>query len=263
VQKQQPGQRMFNPDGTEAETCLNGVRCVARLGFEKAGVERGTLALKSSSVEAALVAPLAQGVVTVRTEVGPVSIAARDVGLMVAGDEIVDTVIPGLPNGRRFTAVALPNPHLIAFVETIDEDELVALGTWCEGAPPLIPGRANVSFVRADADGLYVRTFERGAGLTDSCGSAMGASIHAAGLTGRVPFGRETVVRNRGGLVRAVATGPEAGSRVVIAGNATFEYDATVEVDLAAGTIGVPVVRRDRAEEREAWARVIATIEAG
>ena len=115
----------------------------------------------------------------------------------------IDTPIAPLPTDRAFTAVAIPNPHLIAFVDEIDEAELVAVGRACEAAPGWLPNRANVSFVETrGAATLFVRTFERGVGLTDSCGSAMAASVHAAGLTGRIAFGTEVTVLNRGGLVR-------------------------------------------------------------
>lgn len=245
--------RMMNSDGSEAETCLNGLRCVARLGFEVLGLDQARVGLKTSSGDVARVAPLAPDVTTIRTRVGPASIRTADVGLKIAAAEVIDAAIPGLPSVRAFTAVAMPNPHLVAFVDRVDEEELVALGTWTEGAPALIPGRANVSFVEVRGGDLFVRTFERGVGLTDSCGSAMAASTFAAGLTGRVPWDRELTVFNRGGLVRASATAPEAGAEVTIAGNATFLYDASVEVDLATGKADVPVVHARREAEARAW----------
>jgi diaminopimelate epimerase len=248
--------RMFNSDGSEAETCLNGLRCVARLGFELLGVEAAKVRLKVSSAEVAREAELAPGVVTVRTE-ARASLATADVGLQVAEPELVDAVAPGLPSARRFTAVAIPNPHLVAFVETIDEAELVALGEWCEAGPDLIPGRANVSFVEMRGGDLYVRTFERGVGLTDSCGSAMASSVYAAAVTGRVAFGTETIVFNKGGLVRGRAG--EDGL-VRISGNATFLYDATIEVDPASGTASAPLVHARREDEAAAWAAATAAL---
>ena len=94
-----------------------------------------------------MVASIAPGVATIETKVGPVSLSPGDVGLTVGSESFVEAVIPGLPSDRRFTAVAMPNPHLVAFVDAVDEGELVALGDWCEAAPALIPTRANVSFV--------------------------------------------------------------------------------------------------------------------
>ncbi|MCW3846443.1 diaminopimelate epimerase [Sphingomonas sp. LB-2] len=237
------GMRMWNSDGSEAETCLNGLRCVARLGFELLGTDAARVKLKTSSAEVAREAELAPGVVTVRTVVGP---AGHDIGLTGP--------LSDLPSDRAFVAVAMPNPHLVTFVDAIDEAELVALGTWCEGGPALIPGRANVSFVELRGSDLFVRTFERGVGLTDSCGSAMAASVLAAALSGRIVFGAETIVFNKGGMVRGTAS---RDGIVTISGNATFLYDAAIEVDPASGTAGSPLVHARREDEVAAWSAVL------
>lgn len=236
------GMRMFNSDGSEAETCLNGLRCVARAGFEALGIDAAEVKLKTSSASVAREAALAPGVATVRTQVGPASTALADVGIRGTLDE--------LPSDRDFTAVAMPNPHLVTFVDKVDEAELVTLGRWCETGPALIPGRANVSFVEQRGPDLFVRTFERGVGLTDSCGSAMAASVLSAALTGRVPFDADVRVFNKGGLVRGRAG---ADRMVTISGNATFLYDASIEVDPATATAGLPVVHHRREDEARAW----------
>jgi diaminopimelate epimerase len=100
---------------------------------------------------------------------------------------------------------------------------------------------------------LFVRTHERGAGLTDACGSAMAASTVAAGLTGRVPFGTAITVWNRGGPVRARA---EATGMVTLSGNATFEWEG--EAELVDGRIGEMVVLRRFEEETRAWEAAVA-----
>lgn len=253
------GMRMFNSDGSEAETCLNGLRCVARAGFEALGLEEARVRLKTSVAEVARVGDLAPGVRTIRTRAGPASVDPADVGLRVAAP-VVNAAIPGLPSERAFSAVAMPNPHLVSFVGAVDEGELVALGTWCEARPALLADRANVSFVELSPDALFVRTFERGVGLTDACGSAMAAAVFAAGLTGRVPFGREVTVRNPGGLVRACAEAPDSGGMVTIEGNATFEWDGEIAVD-ADGRAGPLTVTRRRDDEVAAWAGLIADID--
>ena len=198
------GMRMLNSDGSEAETCLNGLRCVARAGFAALAIERAEVRLKTSSAHAALDAEIAPGVYTVRETAGPASLDVAAWPLSGLGHEIVQAAIPMLPGARQFTAVAMPNPHLVSF-GPIDEAELVAVGEACEAAPDWLPNRANVSFVEVRDGGIFVRTHERGVGLTDSCGSAMAASTFAACLTGRVAFGQEISVFNRGGLVRAQA----------------------------------------------------------
>lgn len=248
------GQKMFNSDGSESELCLNGVRLVARLGFELTGEERVDVKLIASSVAAVRDGELAPGVYTVRTTAGPAELDVTRWPLTGAGHEIVERRIDALGSARAFTAVAMPNPHLIAFVDTIDDTELVRVGSACEAAPEWLPNRANVSFVTVGDEGLYVRTHERGVGLTDSCGSAMAASTFAACLTGRAAFGAELIVRNRGGFVRASAS---ADGMVTVSGNATFEWAGSAEVDLARGTAGDVQVTRHFNEEIAAWAAAV------
>lgn len=246
------GMRIFNADGSEPETCLNGLRCVARAGLEALGLDTATVRLKTSEAEVARDADLAPGVYTVRETAGPATLAVADWPLHGEAEQIVDRPITRLSPTLAFTAVAIPNPHLIAFVDEVDEAELVRIGTICEAAPDWLPNRANVSFVHMRNDReVYVRTFERGVGLTNACGSAMGASIFVAGLTGRLPFDRPITVRNRGGLVRASAS---ADGMVTLSGNATFEWSGSVTVE--DGRARDLIVTERRADEIDAWARI-------
>lgn len=249
------GFRMFNPDGSEAETCLNGLRCVARLGFAATGIEVADVSLVGSDAWVERDDDMVAGVYTVAETAGPAGLDVRHWPMAIEGwggaPRIIDAAIPPL-GGRRFTAVAMPNPHLVAFVDTVDEAELVEIGDTCEAAPDWLPNRANVSFVVASDDRrtLFVRTFERGVGLTDSCGSAMAASTFAACLTNRLGFGETATVLNRGGMVRATA---DDEGMVTISGNATFEWTGEVEVDLRGATASDLVVAHRFADEVAAW----------
>ncbi len=246
------GMRMFNSDGSESETCLNGLRCVARAGFAATGLDHATARLKTSEAVVARDRDIAPGVFTVRETAGPASLDVAAWPMHVDAEEIVETPLAGLPSTRAFTAVAMPNPHLVAFVEAVDEAELVRVGMACEAAPDWLPNRANVSFVEVRGTDLFVRTHERGVGLTDSCGSAMAASTYAACLTGRIAYDTPTTVFNKGGLVRA-----EAGTdgMVTLSGNATVEWSGSVEVDLESGESGARdlVIAQRHDEEIAAW----------
>ena len=247
---------MYNADGSEAETCLNGLRCVARAGFAALGIDAATVALMKSMAAVARAADLAPGVYTVRETAGPVTHDLLSWPMTIGRDTNIDMPIAALPGNRAFTAVALPNPHLIAFVDAVDDAELSAVGRACEAAPDWLPRRANVSFVEVrGADTLFVRTFERGVGLTDSCGSAMAASVHAAGRTGRIAFGTAITVLNRGGLVRGMAT---ADGMVTIEGNATFEWSGSIAVDPDGGGARDLVIDTVFADETAAWTAAIA-----
>lgn len=244
------GMVMRNSDGSEAETCLNGVRCVARAGFEAFETAQATVRLKTSYADAVRDADLAPGVYTVRETAGPAGLATAAWPIHGAPETLVDAVLPMLDPARRFTAVTMPNPHLVHVTDAVDEAELIRLGTICEAAPDWLPNRANVSFVEVRGSALFVRTFERGVGLTDSCGSAMAASTYAACLTGRIAWDLPTVVFNRGGLVRAFAG--EDGM-VTLSGNATYEWAGSVEVDLGSETACDLVVERRFTDEIAAW----------
>ncbi|MDD1451936.1 diaminopimelate epimerase [Sphingomonas sp. H160509] len=251
------GMRMFNSDGSESETCLNGLRCVARAGFAATGSESASALLKTSDAAVERDADIADGVFTVREIAGPASLDVEAWPMHVGTDRIVDTPIAPLPTDRAFTAVAMPNPHLVTFVDAIDEAELVRVGEACEAAPDWLPNRANVSFVEVRGRDLFVRTFERGVGLTDSCGSAMAASTYAACLTGRIAYDAPTTVFNKGGLVRAEAS---EAAMVTLSGNATFEWTGSVDVDLDTATASDLVVTRRHDDEIAAWAGLLATI---
>lgn len=250
------GMRMFNSDGSEAETCLNGLRCVARAGFAARGGTSARVKLKTSSATVAIDPDLAPGVFTIRETAGP---ADPDVSHwpLAGATLLVDARVPNLPGERLFTAISIPNPHLISFVDKVDDAELSALGAACEAAPAWLPNRANVSFVELRGGDLFVRTFERGVGLTDSCGSAMAASTYAACLTGRVPFAVRLTVFNAGGMVRAEA---REDGMVTLSGNATFEWAGSVEVDPERGLAGDLVIDRWQNDEIAAWAGVIARL---
>lgn len=250
------GMRMFNADGSEAETCLNGLRCVTRAGFAAFGVTQATVRLKTSTADVAADPPLAPGVYTVRETAGPADLDVSRWPLMGA-TRLVDARVPGLLSPRLFTAVAMPNPHLISFVDRIDDAELSAIGAVCEAAPDWLPNRANVSFVELRGRDLFVRTFERGVGLTDSCGSAMAAATAAACLTGRIAYDAPLTVFNRGGMVRASAS-PEL--MVTLSGNASFEWRGSISIDLASGQLGALTVIERYDDEVAAWDAVLAGI---
>ncbi|PVE59295.1 diaminopimelate epimerase [Arthrobacter sp. TPD3018] len=245
--------RMFNSDGSEAETCLNGLRCVARAGFEALGIDAADVSLKTSTAYVERDADVAPGVYTVRETAGPAGLDAAAWPLTGAGPRIVEAAVPPLGSARLFTAVSMPNPHLVTFVDAVDEAELVAVGERCEAAPAWLPNRANVSFVEVRGGDLFVRTFERGVGLTDSCGSAMAASSFAACLTGRLAYGAPITVFNKGGLVRAVVA---ENAMVSLSGNATWEWRGSVDVDLATEQAGSLRVEGHADAEIAAWAQL-------
>ncbi len=141
-----------------------------------------------------------------------------------------------------FTAVAVPNPHVIAIVTEYSEPALIELGqradeVFARGRQRLLPLPLDVSAVAAAASApgeapdpeVFVRTFERGAGLTPSCGSGVVASRAAySRVTGLDPA-RRVVVRNAGGVAAASVHVRDDAWYPVLEGNATVVYQADVD----------------------------------
>ena len=164
--------RIYNPDGSEAGACGNATRCVADLlGQDRAVVETaaGLLACERS-----------QGLV--RADMGPPALAWRDVPL--TGDhDTLHLPLPGDP-----AALSMGNPHATLFVADIASAQPDVMGPELE-CDTLFPDRANIGFAQILApDRIRLRVWERGAGLTQACGSGACAALvnaHRRGLTGR------------------------------------------------------------------------------
>jgi diaminopimelate epimerase len=198
----------FNPDGSSAEFCGNGMRGLGRLILD----HRGT--------EAEVIDSGGRGYTVRRGECTPEGV--RQVLLELPRVEFAPVPPPPFDG---FTAVTVPNPHVVAVVAEYSERDLIEAG---KRADEVFQAGANVSFLLPLADGgspeVFVRTFERGAGLTPSCGSGVVASRAAySRVTGLDPA-RRLVVRNAGGVAAASIRVRGGDWFPVLEGNATVVY---------------------------------------
>ena len=250
--------RMFNPDGSEAQMCANGIRCVARQALDTLG--RPTIQIETlNGFATAETAPeLSNGVYTVSVTVGPVSKTPQDLPLEITAPSCIDRPIEELGRPYRFTALSVGNPHLIRKVDVIDDRELVDLGQHVESGLDILPERANVSFFQeVGPQEIFVSTFERGAGLTHSCGSAMAASSVTACLLNLCSFGIEQKVFNKGGYIWCRPFYSEDSNiHVGMNGNATFLYSGSIDVSPERGSVGAPTITQTYTYEIDAYARI-------
>lgn len=223
--------RMFNPDGSEAEMCGNGIRCAARQARPYAGRDEFSVWSGGHCYSITRERPVYEGVETYGVEI-PVSLYSRDFGF-ANGAEFVGRRIGRLDGELLFTALNLGNPHITARVDRIDYDLLTRLGERVKELREEFPKGVNVSlFEHIGPQRIFVATYERGAGITASCGTAMTASATAAALLGLTEFGRETEVRNRGGAVRCLPRREAVGRLITrLTGNATFESEGRFSTD--------------------------------
>ncbi|HEX4396382.1 MAG TPA: hypothetical protein VH136_01995 [Trebonia sp.] len=234
----------FNPDGSAAEFCGNGMRGLGRLILDLRGTDTEVVASGGRDYTVRRAPSTPEGVRQVLLELPAVRFAAP----------------PPAPFGG-FTAVTVPNPHVVAVVTDYSEPDLIEAG---KRADEVFPDGANVSFLlpldartttsastpptssasattistptpptsSASADPeVFVRTFERGAGLTPSCGSGVVASRAAySRVTGLDP-GQRLVVRNAGGVAAASIRVRDGAWFPVLEGNATIVYEAEAGLD--------------------------------
>ena len=223
------GMDMLNPDGTYAEMCGNGIRCVARLARECGYQTRGVLRSGGRDYPISEVESI-DGEPAFSVDI-PIRLWSKDFAFFAEGEEFVARKIEALDANLEFTALNLGNPHIVAEVKEISLEHLTHLGERVIELKELFPNGVNVSLYECRSEReIFVATYERGAGLTLSCGTAMTASATAVALRGRVVAGERIEVRNRGGRVFCTTRlGEEIVTR--LEGNATFEWcgDARVE----------------------------------
>ncbi|MBR5464838.1 MAG: diaminopimelate epimerase [Alistipes sp.] len=228
------GMRMFNTDGSEAEMCGNGIRCVARQAQEYVG-DVDTFDLISGGKRHAICRekPIYGAIPTYRVSIG-VSLTTADFTPSIGcSTGFVGRVIDELDPTLAFTYINLGNPHLVAAVDQIDLERLTQLGERVKSLPQLLPHGTNVSLYRPMGDQtIYTATYERGVGLTASCGTAMTACSTAACLMGYCRHEEPITVLNSGGRVRCCAMITEHGPVTTLSGNATYEGVGVLALDL-------------------------------
>jgi diaminopimelate epimerase len=181
--------RMFNPDGSEAEICGNGLRCVVKYAVDEglAWPREGELSVETSTgVLSAQVFGKKGAVERVRVSVGVPRFAPQDIPVLVEAEPPLKDM-PLDIDGQRLalTCVSLGNPHAVHFVDgPVAEFPLERIGPKVEHHP-LFPQRVNFEVARVlDREHMEARVWERGAGATLACGSGACAAVVAAHLYG-------------------------------------------------------------------------------
>ena len=192
--------QIFNADGSEAEMCGNGIRCVAKYLYERGIVSQERMRILTG-----------RGVleITVRPDrLGRVDRVRVEMGTPVFEPVEIPTTLPGTPplnvplsvaeQPFRVHVVSMGNPHCVVFVdEPVEEVAVERYGPLLERAA-VFPKRTNVEFVQVcSEERLKVRVWERGCGETLACGTGACAVAVVAQLTGRA--GRQVQVELPGG----------------------------------------------------------------
>lgn len=217
--------RVINRDGSEASMCGNGLRCVARYVCERDGLEEAVIETMKASLHVKKEQPLQDGIAMYAVEISPVSFQLADLPMAYDGrTEWKLEPLPFVSEEIPFTAVAVPNPHLIGIVPAEYQTNPAHQQKWAEffnGPNDYFTDGVNVSYVTKVENGIFVKTFERGVGFTNACGTAMTASALVSCLAGLVPYG-EVHVYNPGGMVKCSVAKQGGSFSLRLTGNATY-----------------------------------------
>lgn len=203
--------RIFNSDGGEVEACGNAARCVALVAGGESRIETAGGIISASANGAA--ASIDMGAPHFGWDEIPLAYAMDTASMPVGWEDL-----------REPFAVNVGNPHIVFFVPDCDAVDLARLGPTIEN-DPLFPERVNVNVATLDQDGIRLRVWERGAGLTRACGTGACATAVAAIRRGfvhgpvevRLPGGPLTIDWTPGGTVR-------------MDGPATFVFTGEIEL---------------------------------
>lgn len=212
-----------NADGSVAEMCGNGVRCVGLFLAERGLVDADTIALETRAGVKQLELHREDGRVTsVTVDMGPAEFTKS--AIPMRGPAWEDFQMQPVKVGDRSfvgSAVSMGNPHLVLFVDDEPRDMPVA-----SAGPHLefhdhFPEKTNVEFVKVTPDALLTRVWERGIGETMACGTGACAVLVAANEAGLV--GTEGIVRFPGGDLKIA----RRDGTVFLTGPAQHVFDGT------------------------------------
>jgi diaminopimelate epimerase len=182
--------RIFNADGSEAQMCGNGIRCVAKYLYECGIKKSDRLTIETAAGIKTIELTTVNGNVTqVKVEMGTPGLLRNDIPMLGENEQVIDVPIQVNDTVLNITCVSMGNPHCITFVDDVDSVDLSVTGKAIENHE-LFPERINAHFVQQiSANKIKMRTWERGSGETLACGTgavATGVACVLNNLTERV-----------------------------------------------------------------------------
>ncbi len=190
--------RIYNADGSEAEMCGNGIRCVAKYVYDHKLTDKTEISVESGAGIKYLTLFVENGKVQqVRVDMGEPILEPSQIPVVAEGDKVIDAPIEVGGKTWNMTCVSMGNPHAVVFVDDTEHFELEKYGPLFENHERF-PKRTNTEFVqiisRTEAN---MRVWERGSAETWACGTGTCACVMACILNGKTED--KVLVHLRGG----------------------------------------------------------------
>lgn len=177
--------RMFNSDGSEAEMCGNGIRCVGKFVYDKGLTDKTEVSIETLAGIKVLQLNVKDGKVeTVRVDMGEPILEPNKIPVISTENPVTNLKATAENKDFTFTCVSMGNPHAITIVEDVQNFDVNKYGKVLE-IDKQFPKRINVEFAQiVDEENIKMRVWERGAGETLACGTGACATAVACYLNG-------------------------------------------------------------------------------
>ncbi|CDA16844.1 diaminopimelate epimerase [Clostridium sp. CAG:571] len=218
--------RMFNYDGTEAEMCGNGIRCVGKFVYDKGLTKKDNITVETLAGIKKLKFNIKEGnVETVEVDMGEPILEPYKVPVISEEAIVKNLKIKARENEFKFTCVSMGNPHAITIVDNTKDFNIEKYGPVLE-KDEHFPRRANIEFIElVDKNNIKMRVWERGAGETLACGTGACASVVACALNGYIE--NEANVELLGGTLKI--RWDKENNHIYMTGPATTVFEGEID----------------------------------
>lgn len=211
--------RIINADGSEAEMCGNGIRCFARYVYDKGIVSKENMTVETLAGIMSLKIIKDADQTLIKVDMGSPYFEREKIPMVGTGSALL-TRIRVDNRDIEVSSLLMGVPHTMVFTDELSDEDICNLGPKIE-RNEAYPKKTNVNFVRViDDKTIYVRTWERGAGLTLACGTGSCASVVACAILGKT--GREVDVKLAVGQLHI---NYEKEDKVFMTGNAEYVFE--------------------------------------
>lgn len=216
---------MWNADGTRAQMCGNGIRCVAKYVYDNKMTDKEQFTIESFGKVKYMDLTVENGKATmVRVNMGEPILTAREVPVKSQNEKVIDEEILVAQQPYKMTCVSMGNPHAVVFMDDVAQLEIEKLGPLFEHHERF-PERTNTEFVKViNRELVEMRVWERGTGETLACGTGCCATVVACILNGFTD--RKVTVRVLGGEI--VCEWDEKTNVVYMTGPATTVFEGEI-----------------------------------
>lgn len=216
---------IYNADGSQAEMCGNGIRCVAKYVYDYGLTDQTEISVETLAGIKYLKLRVENGkVATVEVNMGAPILEPKEIPVAVDINPVVDVPVEVKGKTYRMTCVSMGNPHAIIFMDNVKELDIKSIGPYFENHP-VFPKRTNTEFVEVlDKNTVNMRVWERGSDETLACGTGACATTVACILNNKTED--EVTVHLLGGDLKIRWDREE--NLVYMTGPATVVFDGEI-----------------------------------